>query len=75
MKEVQVTLKFVANEKTTMSWERIAGGKGAAFDLLGRAFEAAERETGESVSDSLLAFFHGALLRKADIASVLDRME
>ena len=75
MKDVEVKIEFSRDQKTLMSWERRETGKGAAFELLGRAFEAAERETGDGMSEALLAFFRGALLRKGDIAGILERME
>ena len=45
------------------------------FDLLGRAFEVAQREEGAPFAESLLAFFRGAMVRKEDLAEVLAKMK
>ena len=45
------------------------------FELLGRAFEVAQREEDASFAESLLAFFRGALVRKEDLKEVLASME
>jgi hypothetical protein len=75
----------------TLRWERIAktnalmgapakdappGGEGAAtFELLGRAFELAQREEDATFASALAAFFRGALIRKEDLGEVFLRME
>ena len=74
-----------------MRWERAAhapvssskspGSKGivtpeaATFELLGRAFEVAQREQETPFDAALAAFFRGAMVRKEDVADVLTQME
>ena len=47
----------------------------ATFELLGRAFEVAQREEEASFGDALAAFFRGALIRREDVMELLGRME
>lgn len=67
-----------------MRWERTgevplfapgtSPGNTDTFELLGRAFEVAQREEGAPFRESLIAFFRGALVRKEDLAEILSHM-
>ena len=52
----------------------VAGEESSAFGLLGRAFEAAQREEKRSFEEGLLAFFRGAMIQREDLEQVLRRM-
>jgi hypothetical protein len=45
------------------------------FELLGRAFEVAQREEQSSFAQSLISFFQGAMVGKQDLAEVLALMK
>jgi hypothetical protein len=57
-----------------MRWER-AASDGSAFELLGRAFETAQREDASSLADTLQAFFRGAMLQKQDVLDALAKAQ
>jgi hypothetical protein len=72
-----------------MRWERTAraaplgvaaggpstgGTVSETFELLGRAFEVAQREEGAPFREGLVAFFKGALVRNEDLADVVAMM-
>jgi hypothetical protein len=64
----------------TAEWESPADGLAASpnsetFELLGRAFEVAQREENAPFTKSLASFFRGALIRKADVMQVADLMD
>src|SRR4051812_22350765 len=44
------------------------------FELLGRAFEVAQREEEAAFAQSLISFFKGAMVRREDLAEVLALM-
>ena len=77
MTQVRVVIEFMEpGAAAAMRWERTtATDGGGAFELIGRAFEVAQREAGSEFTESLLAFFKGAMVRKGDVADVLPRME
>jgi len=78
VKQVRVVIEFMEPGEATasMRWERIAAKDCCgAFELLGRAFEVAQREEGTGFTESLLAFLRGAMVRKGDMADILPRME
>ena len=77
MRQAVVTLAFksLGENADAMRWQREGTGPGKAFELLGRAFEIAQRETDEGLAQALEAFFRGALLRKEDVAAVLEAMK
>lgn len=45
------------------------------FELLGRAFEVAQREEAAPFPESLAAFFRGAMVAREDLAQVLALMD
>lgn len=59
-----------------MRWERNeVASPGSSFELLGRAFEVAQREEGLGFAQAIQAFFKGALVHKEDIADILASMK
>ena len=56
-------------------WQRTATGPHAPFELLGRAFELAIRESDATVAESFHAFCRGAMLRQADVTEALQGLE
>ncbi len=59
-----------------MRWEQQCPAEGAgAFQMLGRAFELAQRDTGTSFPEALVAFLRGASIQKADVLEALQRAE
>ena len=78
MKQVRVIIEFMepGSPDVSMLWERKTTTDGSGtFELLGRSFEVAQREEGACFTDSLVAFFKGAMVRKGDVADVLAQME
>ena len=76
MKMVRVVIEYREEgaDKAAMRWERESAlGKDNTFELLGRAFEVAQREEGVAFADALLAFFRGALIAHEDVAEVLPK--
>lgn len=76
MKTVRIVLEFkdLKTSGRVMRWERVASD-GSAFELLGRAFEAAQREEPSSVGESLQAFLRGAMLQKQDVIDALGNIQ
>ena len=59
-----------------MRWERETDAQNVdAFQLLGRAFEIARRESDGDFHEALAAFFHGAMIQKEDVAELLLRLD
>ncbi len=54
-----------------MRWEKRAPAETSAFELLGRAFEVAQREETCSIGEAVGAFLRGALLQKQDVIDAL----
>src|SRR5437868_3801541 len=59
-----------------MRWERMCPSnsglaEGETFELLGRAFEVAQREEGAGFAESLAAFLKGAMIRKQDVLNAM----
>jgi hypothetical protein len=80
MRQVRIILEYLDDGVTTptMRWERTGPATGGgAFELLGRAFEVAQREEGEQTAfgEELAAFFKGAMIRKGDVEGTLGWME
>ena len=80
--KVRVVLEYADGDThaPTMHWERTASRSAEqspmdTFELLGRAFEVAQREENAAFADALQAFFKGALISKGDVAGVLAQME
>ena len=75
--QARVIIEFMEpGAAAAMRWERTAATDGGGtFELLGRAFEVAQREETAGFTESLLAFFKGAMVRKGDLADILSRME
>ncbi|HVT79340.1 MAG TPA: hypothetical protein VHM90_01680 [Phycisphaerae bacterium] len=74
MKNVRVVVEF-ENPQTgarLMRWEHTAAAEAAAFELLGRAFEVAQREEAAAFPGALQAFLRGALLEKEDVIQALE---
>jgi hypothetical protein len=89
MTQVRIVVEYSASAPAPlMRWERVGqvpnfekqtlakptAPAGETFELLGRAFEVAQREEGAPFRESLAAFFRGALVRKEDLADVLTLM-
>jgi hypothetical protein len=85
MSQVRIIVEYSRQDATPlMRWERTAEvplfapgtspAKTDTFELLGRAFEVAQREEGAPFRESLSGFFRGALIRKEDLADVLSHM-
>jgi hypothetical protein len=74
MRQAVVVLEFKCPGEAhdAMRWERAGTGPGKPFELLGRAFEIAQRETEEPFASSLAAFFRGAMISKEDVAAALE---
>lgn len=77
MRQVRVVIEYTrAGDTPEMRWERqVASENCGTFELLGRAFEVAQREQDEPFMEAIRAFFKGALLNRGDLADVLQRME
>ncbi len=81
MRQVRIIIEYAEEGHTpSMRWERRgASAGGGTFELLGRAFEVAQREEagaeGTGFALALAAFFRGAIVRKEDVAEVLQQME
>ena len=77
MRQAVVVLEFKSDSThpDTMRWESAGTGPDKAFELLGRAFEVAQRETGEDFAVAVRAFFRGALIGREDAQGVLDAMK
>ncbi|MGN6367577.1 MAG: hypothetical protein ACTHN5_04885 [Phycisphaerae bacterium] len=77
MAKVKVVLEFWdhAGEPTTRWEQQCAAEKCGAFQLLGRAFELAQRDTGVSFQEALAALLKGASLQKADVIEALQRVD
>jgi hypothetical protein len=77
MRHSVVILEFKpeADSGDATRWERSGVGANKAFELLGRAFEVAQRETGEDFGAALQAFFRGALIGGKDVQAVVDTMK
>ena len=72
---VQVTLEFgqTGLPLPLMRWERSAPAEpGAAFMLLGRAFEMAREHSPADFSQALSSFLKGAMLDKQDVLDALE---
>ena len=77
MKTVRVVVEYgkEGSGYPAMRWEREAATANAGtFEVLGRAFEVAQREEGANFAEALAALFKGALIGKADVEEVLKRM-
>lgn len=77
MKTVRVVVEYEGEGAgfPAMRWEREAGTQGAGtFELLGRAFEVAQREEGPRFTEALHAFFRGAVVGKADVEEAMGGM-
>ena len=74
MRQAVVVLEFKGEGHDAMRWERAGTGPEKTFELLGRAFEIAQRETEASFAPALAAFFRGALINKEDVAAALESM-
>jgi hypothetical protein len=76
--QVRLVLEFTTQGAAapTMRWERTAPADGTAdaFELLGRAFEVAQREQAAAFDRSLIAFFRGAMIQRPDVDAVLAKM-
>ena len=76
MKQVRVVIEYITEKGPVMRWERQSlAGRVGAFELLGRAFEVAQREQGEGLDEALKAFFRGAMMTRDDVAEALPSME
>ena len=77
MDEIRVVVEFSReNTSPAMRWERsLPRTESSVFELLGQAFEVAQRQEGENLERALRAFFKGALVQKQDLADVLGAME
>jgi hypothetical protein len=66
VKSIRVFIEFqdAATDARLMRWERRASAESSLFELLGRAFEAAQREKPCTMGESLAPFLHGAMLQK-----------
>jgi hypothetical protein len=73
VRTIRVVIEF--QDSTTgarlMRWEKRAPAETSAFELLGRAFEAVQREETCSIGEAVEAFLRGALLQKQDIIDAL----
>ena len=77
MAKVIVAFELLDNTgESTIRWEQQCPAEGAgAFKMLGRAFELAQRDTGTSFHEALVAFLQGASIQKADILEAFQRAE
>jgi hypothetical protein len=58
-----------------MRWERSSDGEPAVlFDLIGRAFEVAQRECGVPFEQCLAAFMKGAIISRADLTGAMEEI-
>jgi hypothetical protein len=64
------------NGESAMRWEQQCSAKTLGpFELLGRAFETAQRDTGTGFQEAVVAFLKGASIQKEDIIEALQRVE
>ena len=77
MVQVRVIVEFVEEAALpAMRWERTLARTGdSVFELLGQAFEVAQRQDPQSFDRALTAFLKGAMVQKEDVAQVLAAME
>ncbi|HUO09972.1 MAG TPA: hypothetical protein VM008_16830 [Phycisphaerae bacterium] len=62
--------------ESSMRWEQQCTAKSVGpFELLGRAFETAQRDTGTPFQEAVVAFLKGASIQKEDIIEALQRVE
>ena len=59
---------------TAVAPPKIAPPASDTFELLGRAFEVAQREEGAPFRESLIAFFRGAMVAKEDLTDIAQMM-
>ena len=73
MKNVRISLEYLdADGSPTMRWERhAASDAGGTFELLGRAFEVAQREDAANFSMALASFLRGAMVGRQDVLDAL----
>jgi hypothetical protein len=71
-----VVFEMSEGGEVKVRWERAEQASGEqVFELLGRAFEVAQREAGVGFAEAMTAFFRGAMVGKGDVEEVLRRME
>jgi len=75
--QVRLVVEFSQKDiSPAMRWERsVPRSEGSVFELLGQAFEVAQRQEPQSLEKALSAFLKGALMQKQDVAEVLAAME
>ncbi len=76
MKQVRVVIEYTGDSTgaggESMRWERQCTARdGTVFELLGRAFELAQREEEMGLPDAVAAFCKGAMVTKEDIVEAM----